>query len=451
NPPIPPPDWRNIWAPGSASAPGGSGTWSVTSAVWTDTYGDAPASMSPQPGFAHFQGIPGAVTVDDSAGNVSVTGMEFAVDGYTLTGDALTLVPGLNNVATIYVDDDAPSGTAYKAIINNALVGNANVSLMGPGTLVLTGNNTYSGWTSIAFGTLQLGDGGTSGLIDGDIMDSTSLVFDHSDAMTYGGVISRSGSVTQAGTGTLALTGMNTYSGQTTINSGSTLALVGTGSVAASSGVLDSGTFDISGATSGATVQSLSGTGAVALGGQMLTLSNASGNFSGVISGSGALTLSGGSEILLGTNTYSGGTNINSGVLQVSSDANLGATSIINDGTGVVTIDNSTLQAGGSFTLSHQIDIENTGYLDTNGYAVTLAGALMSGGTATFAKKGAGTLTFAGYAGTCCSFVDVDAGTLALSTDLGVPTISIASGATYDISQISPSSVTPSSILALNG
>src|SRR6185437_3100243 len=62
NPPIPPPDWRNIWAPGSASAPGGSGTWSVTSAVWTDTYGDAPASMSPQPGFAHFQGIPGAVT-----------------------------------------------------------------------------------------------------------------------------------------------------------------------------------------------------------------------------------------------------------------------------------------------------------------------------------------------------------------------------------------------------
>src|SRR6185437_1983920 len=139
NSPIPPPVPVNIWAPASASAPGGSGTWSLTSATWTDTYGDAPASMSPQPGFAHFQGIPGAVTVDDSAGNVSVTGMEFAVDGYVLTGDALTLVPGLNDVATIYVDNDASSGTAYKAIINNALAGNANVSLMGPGTLVLTG------------------------------------------------------------------------------------------------------------------------------------------------------------------------------------------------------------------------------------------------------------------------------------------------------------------------
>ena len=391
------------------------------------------------------------MVVDDSLGNVSITGMEFSVDGYTLTGDALTLVPGLNDVVTIYVDDDASSGTAYKAIINNTLVGNANVSLMGPGTLVLTGNNTYSGWTSIAFGTLQLGNGGTSGSVAGDIMDSTSLVFDRSDAFTYGGVISRFGSVTQAGTGTLTLTGVNTYSGQTTINGGSTLALAGTGSLVASSGVLDGGTFDISGATSGATVQSLSGTGAVALGGQTLTLSNASGNFSGVISGSGALTLSGGSEILLGTNTYSGGTNINGGLLQISSDANLGATNIINDGTGLVTIDNGTLQAGGSFTLSHQIDIENTGYIDTNGYAVTLAGALMSSGTATFAKEGAGTLTFAGYAGTCCSFVDVDVGTLALLTDLGMPTISVAGGATFDISQISPSNVTPSSILALNG
>ncbi|HEY9110631.1 MAG TPA: autotransporter-associated beta strand repeat-containing protein, partial [Rhodanobacteraceae bacterium] len=210
NPPVPPPVLLNIWAPVSASAPGGSGTWSTTSLTWTDAEGDGPVAMWPQPSFAHFQGNPGTVTVDDSVGDVGVTGMEFAVDGYTLTGAALKLMPDSDNVATIYVDYDASSGAVYKAIINSTLAGTANVSLMGPGTLVLTGNNTYSGWTSIAYGTLQLGNGGTSGSIVGNVMDSTSLVFDRSDAVTYGGVISRSGNVTQAGAGTLTLTGVNT-------------------------------------------------------------------------------------------------------------------------------------------------------------------------------------------------------------------------------------------------
>lgn len=246
NPPIPPLFLMNIWAPVSAAAPGGNGTWSLTSSTWTDSNGDALVPMSSQLGFAHFQGTPGTVTVDDSAGDVSVTGMEFAVDGYTLTGDTLTLVPGFNSVATIYVGDDVFSGAVYTATINNTLVGNANVTLMGPGTLVLAGDNTYTGRTVIAFGTLQLGNGGTSGSIVGDVVDESSLVFNRSDAVTYGGVISSSGNVTQMGAGTLTLTGENTYTGGTTIATGSTLALAGSGSVQTSSGVWVDGNFDIS-------------------------------------------------------------------------------------------------------------------------------------------------------------------------------------------------------------
>jgi outer membrane autotransporter protein len=125
------------------------------------------------------------------------------------------------------------------------------------------------------------------------------------------------GSLVMTGTGTLTLTGTNTYTGATTI-AGATLVLSGTGSIAASSGVVDGGTFDISALTSGGTtIKTLSGAGAVALGGNTLTLSNASSAFSGGISGTGGLTLTAGMEILSGSNAYTGATAINGGTLEV--------------------------------------------------------------------------------------------------------------------------------------
>ena len=67
--------------------------------------------------------------------------------------------------------------------------------------MILTGNNTYTGGTTVSAGTLQIGNAGTSGSVAGDIVNNTSLVFDRSDSIEYDGVISGSGSLTQLGAG----------------------------------------------------------------------------------------------------------------------------------------------------------------------------------------------------------------------------------------------------------
>ena len=79
---------------------------------------------------------------------------------------------------------------------------------------------------------MQIGDGGTTGSVTGDILDDTSLVFDRSDTVTYDGVISGGGSLGAAGRAGHAsiLTGANGYTGGgTTISAG--ILEIGDGSI----------------------------------------------------------------------------------------------------------------------------------------------------------------------------------------------------------------------------
>lgn len=138
-------------------------------------------------------------TVGSLAGNGAVTN--------TGAGPA-TLSAGADNTSTLFSGVLA-NGSSVLAL-----------NKVGLGTFILTGANTYTGGTTISGGALQLGAGGVSGSIVGDVVDNAVLIFAHSDRLPFNAAISGTGSVQQNGPGTTILTGLNTYTGGTLVNAG---------------------------------------------------------------------------------------------------------------------------------------------------------------------------------------------------------------------------------------
>ena len=110
-----------------------------------------------------------------------------------------TLTVGGNNLSTMV------SGVIQDGGFRGGTGG--SLTKVGTGTLTLAGTNTYTGGTTISAGTVQLGNGGTTGSITGSVVNNGILSFDRSNAVTFFGVISGLGSVTQIGTGATTLTG----------------------------------------------------------------------------------------------------------------------------------------------------------------------------------------------------------------------------------------------------
>jgi fibronectin-binding autotransporter adhesin len=187
---------------------GGSGNWDNFITNWTNSTGTANSSW--QNGTAVFGGSAGTVTLTDQ---IFFAGMVFMTDGYLINAagaNSLHLVGS----PTITVAD------SVTATINAPINGASGITKDGSGTLVLTGASSYTGGTTISTGTLQLGNGGTTGSIVGDVVDNGIFAINRSDTYTFGGVISGTGAFAQIGPGTTILTATNTYSGDTNINAG---------------------------------------------------------------------------------------------------------------------------------------------------------------------------------------------------------------------------------------
>ena len=323
------------------------------------------------------------------ATTISGTG-QVTVSSIGLTGNAGNL--GTNS--TIKLGSGTSAGTlAYngagettdRTIDLSGTTGGATIDTTGAtGGLVLSSNLTASG---VGAKTLTLQGNTANNAINGVVIDSS------------GGATS----LVKTGSGAWALSGANTYTGTTTIKNGTlsvsmlgttgnpgnlgeaSIVELGSGNNAVTLAYTGSGettdhVFDLQGTTGSVTIDTTAGTGPIVItgnvtasgaGSKTLTLTGGNNdNIQGIISDNSAVNTTsivktgGGTWILSGANTYSGGTTIRNGTLSVSSlgtagnPGNLGTNATINVGNG-----------GNSGTLAY------TGAGETTDRVVNLSGA----------------------------------------------------------------------------
>ncbi|MER9500989.1 autotransporter outer membrane beta-barrel domain-containing protein [Mesorhizobium sp. M0587] len=256
--------------------------------------------------------------------------------GLTFNGGTLETTADITSARTIVLTGSGTSLTdaSTTLTLSNVIAGAGGLTKAGDGTLVLTGANTYTGGSTITAGTFQLGDGGTSGSIVGNVLDDSTLTFNRSNALIVDGAISGTGAVVQQGSGSTTLTGLNSYSGGTVITGGT---LIGQGSSLGTSGILNDAALVFDQPTDAI--------------------------FAAPIDGSGSLTKQGlGKLSLTGTNTYSGATTVDSGKLAVEGSLGNTQTTVNSGGT-----------LGGSGTIGGAVIITDGGVLAPGSSPGTLA------------------------------------------------------------------------------
>ncbi|WNO07824.1 YDG domain-containing protein [Teredinibacter sp. KSP-S5-2] len=312
-----------------------------------------------------------AVTVNTgtalTAGSITTgSTLSAGVNNLTLTTDALSLGGNVTGSGDLIIENETAAAT----------IGLAS----GAGTLNLDATEfgyLQDGFNSITFGNVNSGaitlGAGSVSLADTTILNSAGAVNASGSLVLNGdylqvnagasselsGSVSGTGDLQTIGAGELNLAAANTYSGQTTIGAGASLSVTNTSALQGTSNVANSGNLDVSGATN-VTIASVAGSGDVNLGGESLTLSNNSGEISGVISGTGgSLALGGGSLTLSGINTYTGSTSVNGGTLTVTNNAALGTADA-----GTTVADGATLLLDGSgsnLTIADDLTLAGTG------------------------------------------------------------------------------------------
>jgi filamentous hemagglutinin family protein len=395
------------------------------------------------------------------AGHLQVSGGSLDLGGFsqTLAGVQLTGGSLANGTLTSSSTFDVQSGS-----VGAILAGSAGLTKTSTGTVTLGGANTYTGATTVSAGTLALGagnvladtstlvvDGGTfdinsrndtvagvslkSGSITGSSGVLTSSTAFDVQSGSAGAILGGSAGLTKTTAGTVTLGGANTYTGATTVNAG-TLALGASNRLAdASTLVVTGGSFSLGGFAD--TVAGVQLTGGSLVGGA-LTSSTAfdmqAGTVGAVLGGSAGLAkTTAGTVTLNGANTYTGLTTVSAGTLVLGASNRLDAS--------------GTLQvSGGSF--------------DLGGFAQTLAGVQLTGGslvngtltsstafdmqagsasavlagTSGLTKTSAGTVTLSG-GNTYTGATTVNAGTLTLgaSNVLADASTLVVDGGTFDI------------------
>jgi mucin-19 len=307
-------------------------------------------------------GSSAAGTTVNTGGTLDLRNVTGVPEPITLAGGTLATSTGTSSVtapisisgaSTVDVD-----GT--QLTLEGVISGSGSLDKEGSGTLILTAANTYTGATTVDAGTLAITNAsalgaGTAGttvntgatldlrnvtgvaepitLAGGTLATSTgassvtapvalaatSTVSVSGTSLAITNVVSGSGGLTKTGSGILQLDAVNTYTGETTVDAG-TLKLGANASIAESDGVTVNGTLDMSAITTDNVSHPEFGwiwlwylNGSVAPNSLVITDAKPGDVFSGVISGTGGLRITGGTQTLTGINTYSGPTVVSPG------------------------------------------------------------------------------------------------------------------------------------------
>jgi autotransporter-associated beta strand protein len=281
----------------------------------------------------------------------------------------------------------------------------------------VAGNNTLSGTVTLAADSRINADAGTLNLSN-NVTSTTNANLTLGGAGTInvtGPISTGGGGITKDGAGTVTFSGANTNSGATNITAG-TLAL-GASNVLANTtavSVASGANFNLNGNSD--TVGSVAGAGNVILGAGALAAgsNNTSTTFSGVISGTGALTKSGtGTLTLSGNNTYTGGTNINAGTLQLGGSERIANNAAVTIASGATLNLNTYTETIGALSGAGKVQLTTGTLVVGSGNASsTFSGSFAAGDKGTFELTGtsptSNTLTFG-------SGMNLSSGTLVLN------------------------------------
>ena len=354
----------------------------------------------------------------DVTSNLTVANLETWSSSFIFAGtNSLTL-----SGAVALTANDTVTLSAGTLAATGVISGNFSLTQQGTGngTLVLANANTYTGGTTLAVGTLALGNAAALGTgnvtINGGTLDASAPVtannfqiwggnfsFAGSNPLTMGGNVTLSanrvltlnaGALTEAGiiggnfslgtqgNGTLVLSGANTYTGTTTVSQGNLNIQNATALGATGNGttVLNGASLQIQGGITTAEPLTLNGTGSASNG----ALENVSGTntVSGTVTLSGAtlfaadtgstLTVSGAIKTTTSNVTVGGGGNLTlSGIIGLSGDVG----SLTKNGTGTLTLSAANLFSGGTTINSGTVVAAAA-----NGLGLTLNTITINGG-----------------------------------------------------------------------
>ena len=162
--------------------------------------------------------INGSLGLDPSADNITIGDLSGTNSGAIVYFNNAVLTPLLFKVGA------KNTNTLFAGFITAPAGRTINFEKIGSGTMIITGEIRGDINTTITEGTLQFGDGGTTGTNNSTnavITNNKFLSINRSDNFTFNSTIVGTGTVRHIGTGTTTITNMNnTYSGATIIERG---------------------------------------------------------------------------------------------------------------------------------------------------------------------------------------------------------------------------------------